>query len=1442
MLLRRIRQHSRDFPREKAVVSWDAELEYGELYKRGVAISAELKRLGIGRGHVVAIYMARSAAVIVSLLGTMLSRAAYTIIELDSNQDRGITRLRTIAANLVIARDDSIAPIIRAGLRCVSYEDAVSTKPGSVEGGGAVAASDVAYVLYTSGSTGVPKGVAVTHANIEHYIVSFIDRIQLHDPMGYAHVSALSADLGNTSLLLSLWTGGTLHVIDDETRRDARKFGDYIYSRHISFVKITPSHFAALFRGLAPRGELFEYLVLGGEALTFQLAREILAAGITRVLVNHYGPTETTVGVTAHVMHDIEDLVPLRGNTVPIGSAFGATRLYVRTEAGSFERHSARGELYVGGPSVAVGYIDDEKSTRDRFVTGIEGDLRFYRTGDLCQVDDSGVFEFLGRLDRQVKINGYRVELDHIEASLCGLPGVRGANAFLLRTAAKPSLVAAYLGEGEVEEASLLEALRTCLPGHMVPSRLIRLQAFPLNPNGKVDGGLLEATVAELLMDRGSSGDALLADSGSYGVDPIRAHVIAAWRVHLGHSQFGDDDDFFGAGGDSITAIQVISDLQVRGYDLTPTQFIEQPTIRALVEVIETNSAHVGGERAHSPIASMDFSAAQNWFFRQKFANPDYWNQSVLLRSDMPVDENILERALASILGLHPMLRCCYRERGQGWEVRTLESLTSPCLSVRQLADVTTGNLTEAIKSASESLNRRINLASGDLFKVCLLKAASGPDHILAICHHLSVDAVSWRIVVDDLVRFYDAYSRDQTLHIRPSATEFWDWVLHVKQNHAQLERDLGYWRESGSAVSPLAGPRRSAGENREELASTLWIRFSAEEMDLLSSRLLPMVNAQMHVALLGAFAYAYRKVIGRDRLVADVESHGRISFDQAIDVSRVVGWFTSTFPVRLELKDKGLEKCISEARCALARVPNLGIAYGELYGTRAWEGLATAPAEVCYNYLGDFHFRHDDRLRLVASRYSPGPARGPENDRVYDLKLTGRTANGELVVDLSFSQARHPLSRMRRLLGETRDALLREVGFGSATAPDPLVENWSSSGLLTYIPEALRPAAEVRQKSYRQILLTGATGYLGVHVLHELLRQTRARIYCLVRETDIDSGRVKLADTYRYHLGAVEALDLERITVVLGDISRPGLGLSDEAFSGLAMRLDAIYHFAADTRLFGPAESFERHNVDAVRWLIRLATSYRPKDLHHMSTLAVAGVNRGDERKVFSELCLDIGQDFQNEYERSKFLAEKLVAQFRAEGGAAYIYRSGNISGRSDDARFRRDAADNRLVQLLRAICKAGKRPESIDEIISLSPVDAVALAIVSISLDPEVAAGVFHVDTIHEVPFSTIIDQLQEIGFRLEGTNRKNFRAVFEALDSAQDPDLALGLFWTSRPPRNVVFDHGNTHRLLDGMGCAVPALGEGWLRRYLNQLVEDSVLKPRDEAVLDACAEQT
>ena len=1413
MLPALVRTHATTHPNRTAVAVGQERLTYAQLDDQVSRLIHQLRGRGIGRGSLVGIHLDRSPDVVVALLAVLGAGAAYTVVEPTDPVAEGVGRLIAAAPGLVLSSRQYRDELTRSGLYVLEVGEA-GTGTADPAPLAEPDSDDIAYVLYTSGSTGVPKGVMVTHANVRHYTTSLLARLDIAEPLSYAHVTTLAADLGNTCLLLALWTGGTLHLIDDATRRDPMGLMRRLHAERIDVLKTTPSHWGVLFRAFGhdatTRPEL-RVLLLGGELMPVSLARRVLASGVTRTLVNHYGPTETTVGIAAQVLRDIAALEAIGdAASVPIGTAFGETRLFVRAEDGRFHQRDAVGELYVTGPSVTRGYRNDAETTAKKFTSDLDESFpglgTAYRTGDTVRADGRGVLEFLGRGDRQVKVGGYRVELGHVEAGLRRLPAVSDALALHL-TAERPTLVAAVTTTGpaaEVQPAVLRDQLRGTVPSYVIPDRIEVFDDFPRNDNGKTDQAALRRLVENRLSGRAER--TLDVD------DPVLAEVLAAWRRHLGHGDFGVHDDFTLVGGSSIGAIQIIGDLQAKGHHVSAGAFLAEPTAAALAARI---AAGAGSERApragaEAGVAVVDdaaLSPAQQWFFKQEFTQPDQWNQALLLDVDAAVRPDALEEAVADMVALHPLLRTAFR--GEGSDRR--RHLVDPgrTFTASALPD---GHEAVArhIKDVAAARQAEISVADGIVFKAHLFHGA-GQAHLLLICHHLSVDAVSWRIVVNDLSRCYTERLKGNAPTTAAGTTGFGEWAAHLRGQAPALGADLAYWGELSHRV-PL--PRD--GDNREGDAQAVWFRLGRPETEALASTDAASTGTPPHAALLAAFAQALGEADGLAELLVDVESHGRETFDDALDVSRAVGWFTSTFPVRVDIVDGDVSATGKAVAKALHEVPHLGIAYA----------LHDQPqrADVCFNYLGSFALPYGDDLRPSLSRHAVGPVRGADNDRGYGLKLTARHHDGQLVADLSYTPNRHAPERILQVARATRAYLLESAGMPCAEGQF-VIQRGSSTGLLAQVPRALHcepPTGATRE--YGAVLLTGATGFIGAHLLHLLLTRTTGHVHCLVREHPDRSAFERLREAYAWYRPDDDLARWGgRVTVYTSDLAEPGFGLSDEEYATLAREVEAVYHLASDTRLFGDRDSFDRHNTEPVRAVIRLAGTGRPKDLHYVSTLAVCGSGTEGERAVFSEDSLNIGQRFLNEYERSKFDAERLVHEFAAGGGAAFIYRSGNVTGHSLTGRFQRNGSDNRLVQLLRACARLGRVPRVGSETLALSPVDTVAEGILEVSRSTRVRGGTFHVDTHHEVSYDEIFTVLRELGCAVEEDPAPDFATLFGRHIGGSDEQISLAHFWASRPERNVRYDHTRTRRLLAHLGVEFAPLDRAWLRAYFTGLVQ-------------------
>ncbi|WP_070106610.1 non-ribosomal peptide synthetase [Burkholderia plantarii] len=1466
MLLKQILRHAAEQPHKIAVQDHARRFTYAGLGAAGSRIAAALGESGAEPGALVAIYQQRDAAMVASILGVWLAGGAYTVVEAEGVADEHYHRLTTIGPDHVLTTREHADALSARGFRVCVIDAALdaaaagagfepSTQPSTEDLNG----SDLAYVLFTSGSTGVPKGVIVTHGNVAHYVAALAARLDVPPGLTFAHVSTMSADLGNTSLFLSLWTGGTLHVLDDHHRKDPAALLDYLAAHRVEVLKITPSHWEAMFAliraGGTPRVAM-RYLVLGGEALSARLAGAVLDAGLTDCLVNHYGPTETTVGITVFPLRRADRAALVSLQTVPIGLPLGETQLLVRREDGTFAASDARGELHVGGPSVSAGYRNNPEANARGFVTGIAGAARFYRTGDMVRIDARGVVHFLGRVDRQVKINGYRIELEQVERALKSLDGCQGAVALVLEIRGRQALAAAALARDGQTPEDLKRQLAAIVPAYLIPRVLRVLPALPLTPNGKSDLARVRALLSEPATGTADAVDQVEAQTHGQGAaEPLVDEVRSAWRQCLGHDRFGDRDDFFAQGGDSLDAIGVIARLQAAGHRISARAFLAQPTVAALAQAIR-NAADEPASGTASAVPTADpavLSAAQRLFFDYGLARPDHHNQALVFDLDGGVSAELLRRAFAHVCAAHPQLSARYARRDGIWQVAPdappEPRAALPALEVTELpATLGAEAVGVVVRRAGQALQVSLSLTQGRLFAAQLFRHPGGACHLLLCAHHVAVDAVSWRILVDDLTRSYAALRAGAAVPALPLTSSLPVWSQHLASAEL-LDADLAYWRGLPREVidARIGVPLRG---NLERHAKSVWLSFGRRATTALTQALPHSFGAPFHHILLAACLHVFDETAALAEPVhlVELESHGRISFDDAVDISRTAGWFTSAYPVALASVAGDLVGTVRGVDAALAAVPRLGVAYGVHRDRLAAEWGGVPVPRLCYNYLGQFEFRGDGALSPRPSTLSPGFARGYDNERVHEFKLTARLLDGQLVCDLGYSAERHAASAMRALMERIAALLLAALPAASTHAIDPAVSSdsaalerdfhtcvgaGSSAGLLTYRPAALGTAghaAAPRQarRDYREILLSGATGFVGAYVLRELLRETDARVHCLVRAGSDAAAAARLASVFDAYFPDTPLAGFgPRVVPLAGDLAQPHLSLGVAAYDRLDLMLDAIYHFAADTRLFGADEALELHNTLATRHLIALAGGRRPKDLHHMSTLAVCGVNRPGQPVVFSEATLDVGQTFLNAYERTKFRAEQRVAEFASRGGRAFVYRSGNVSADSRSARFQHNAADNRFVQLLRAAAKLGRLPLDVGEAEAFSPVDLVARGIVALSLGAAQTGGVYHVDSPWTCEMSEVFEVLRDLGVPLEAGSQPSFAALFGSPEHAGDRDVALGYFWASRPARNVRFDHSRTLRLLERTGCRFERPRREWLRRFLTHLIETGAL---------------
>jgi len=1017
---------ARERPDALAAVCGDSQLSYAELERRANQLAHHLVKLGVGPEVRVGLCLERSLELLVALLGTLKAGGAYVPLDPEHPRERLESMLVDAWAPVVVTEERLREPLGRSGraVVCLGTDgSAITDEPASAPQSG-VGPGSLAYVIYTSGSTGRPKGVAVEHRQLASYVEGVGGRLGVSPGESYALVSTVAADLGHTMLFPSLAFGGCLHLLDRELATDARELGRYFEERRIDYLKIVPSHLAALH--LADGGTRIlprRTLVVGGEASSSQWAEQLRAASPAMALVNHYGPTETTVGV----LTDRVEEASASSTNVPLGRPLPGAQVLVLDGGLEPLPVGVAGELCIGGRGLARGYLGRPDLTAERFVPNPHGELgsRLYRTGDRARYRSDGKVEFLGRLDQQIKLRGFRIEPGEIE-SVLGRHSAVGQAVVVVREdqPGEKRLVAYVVGRDSraPEPGELRAHLSTQLPQAMVPPWIVTLESMPLTPNGKLDRGALPAPE-----ELGARADRVRPAPRT----AVEGTLAAIWSEVLRLEQVGTTESFFELGGDSILSMQVVSRAREAGYHLTLKQIFEHQTISELAEVAvpvaqrATSREAVTGEVELTPI--------QRWFFEQELPNPDHFNQSVLLKLREPVAVESLERAVRELVRHHDALRLRFERQGPEWRQWHAgeEGGAAGVFSHVDLSVET--DRRKALEEHASRVQTSLSIMTGPLLRVVCYGLGEAGERLLLAIHHLAVDGVSWRILLEDLQRAYEQLRAGRSVELPAKTTSFQEWSRRLNE-HARsslLSAEAAYWLKS---ESPAQLPVDHAhGDNSVESARSISVALSEEETRSLLQEVPGVYRTQVNDVLLAALAQAVSGWTGCPRVVVELEGHGREDLFEGIDLSRTVGWFTSLYPVALDLGGcSGPGELLKSVKEQMREIPNRGIGYGLLRHLRDDDlgrqvrGLPLA--EIRFNYLGQVDQVLSESGMFATASESSGESRGGEGRRGYLLDVSGLVAQSCLRLDWTYSESVHRRETVEGLAGSFIRALQRLI------------------------------------------------------------------------------------------------------------------------------------------------------------------------------------------------------------------------------------------------------------------------------------------------------------------------------------------------------------------------------------------------------------------------------
>ena len=895
-------------PEATALVYEEQRVSYRELNERANQLAHELRRRGVGPEIVVGLLLERSVEMMVGILGVLKAGGAYLPLDPGYPAERLSYMVADSGAALVVSQRELVARVgaVAAAIVCLDESAAWGESPAEPLERAAVAPNpqNLAYVIYTSGSSGQPKGVQVTHAAPVNLLQALRERVYEGVRLEGVRASlnaAFSFDASVQQWLLLL-AGASLYLIPERLRSDGAGLLQYLREQEVEILDCTPSQLRVLLgHGLLDgSGRGPQRLLVAGEAIDSGMWEQLAGQGEGKKIYNIYGPTECCVDASAYE-------VGAGGWGRPvIGKPLGNYQLYVLDEWQQAVPIGVRGELYLGGVGLARGYRSAAGLTAEKFVPNAfsqEAGTRLYRTGDVGRYLPDGTIEYLGRVDGQVKVRGYRVELGEVETVLRGCKGVKEAVVELRSgvTGAEPRIVG-YLVEAEGEVVKLEELRRELgerLPEYMIPGVFVKLERFPLNRNGKV-------ARRELPEPGGERPELMVGYVAARTKE--EAALVQIWQEVLGLDQVGVEDNFFDLGGHSLLATQVISRVREALHAELPLRALfEAPTIAGLsAKIIAENATTRDSTRApikrlnRDGAAPLSFAQERLWFLDQLEPGSTVYNTSFAIRLTGPLDIGALEHGLNEVVRRHEILRTTFVTRNGRPQQSIMPTLSIkiPVTNVSEWPDVP-----ETIVRAqlAEETKQPFDLSCGPMLRAGLLKLAADDHVLLFTVHHIVSDAWSMNIMIRELSKVYSSMRAGEQVRLRELPVQYADYAAWQREllSGAELERQLSYWRNQ------LQGAPALLELNTDRVRPRVQTFNGAQHVFMISKALsegLKTLSRREGVTLFMTLLAAWQTLLSRYTGQTDIVVGSPIAGRTQLEIEELIGFFINTLVLRTDL------------------------------------------------------------------------------------------------------------------------------------------------------------------------------------------------------------------------------------------------------------------------------------------------------------------------------------------------------------------------------------------------------------------------------------------------------------------------------------------------------------------------------------------------------------
>ncbi len=938
----------------------DENMSYQELNEDANRLARILQQENIGEGDSVGIIFGNSIDLLIAVLAIFKVGAAYLPLHPEFPAERMKYMMELTKTKYILTHQTELAQTCIHELQDICDFKAIDVKKLEQIGDGSnlnlqVAGNSIAYTIFTSGTTGNPKGVQITHQSIGKTIAWRRNEYNFNKEDNILQLFSYAFDGFLTSALTPIISGSRLVLLDQEHIKDPLSIIDVIKEKKVSHFIVVPTLFSALL-SVARKEELesLRIVTLAGERVTGQLIIDCKRLNPNIELVNEYGPTENTIVAT--IKHDL-----CENEKITIGKAVCGSAIFIVDKYMNLQPVGLEGEICISGERLAKGYLQDKENTISKFIPNpfMNGDI-VYRTGDIGKWTEEGDIDFIGRDDSQIKIRGYRVELSEIENRILEYKEI--TNCAVLASMMKEDkyeLFAYYVADREVTSGEIKQYLKQYLPNYMIPAFMVQIDKIFYTTIGKVD--------RKKLLDLNIKFNNELI--GEFPKTQNESFLSSVWKKVLGMESVYVDQNFFEIGGDSIKAIQVVALCRQQGVELYTSDIMQKQTIRDIALCMKRIDMTYMQEPV---IGEVNYTPIQKWFMENVTVDREYFNQTVLLENKKGYQLEGLEKVMQELVKHHDALRMSYRIKED--ELLQKNENYNEDLVLLEYKDVTQiKNYLEHIYNDSNEIQSSFNLNDGQMMKAKVYHAEDR-DFLFIAIHHLVIDGISWRILLEDLTTAYEAVvygSGECSLPKKTSSFKEWAKALHQYAKSYQVEQEIDYWRKMlQHDYIPLLKEEIPYGFVRDEKKYDMEITLDESKEILYEINKAYGTNTQEIV--FSAFARALMRTFGQKDYLIDLESHGREEIDSRVNVVRTVGWFTVQYPIGIFQDElQNIRDAIINVKEKFRRVPKNGIGYGLLKYLNKIDDLPEANSDIVFNFLGQVSKgKESDEIQVVEFNY----------------------------------------------------------------------------------------------------------------------------------------------------------------------------------------------------------------------------------------------------------------------------------------------------------------------------------------------------------------------------------------------------------------------------------------------------------------------------------------